>query len=212
MCWYLDPEVDISAEKYYRLIQIKVTYFINDKGEIDDLIKGEPKLKYDNGKFIKEYDKELNFNNFLYIIDDILFYDHRICFAKEKYDPVDVNKEPCSKRLVEKVLNKSKDRVFNDFFDEFDFDYGSTCWENKFESEEAFNNNSLYCHLSVYDNFTTLRKSKPVKNYLYKVDFYLDEERKLDDLNVIFLREISNEELEERFLPTPVWSDVYDDY
>lgn len=197
--WYLNPEVDIRTENYYRLYDITVTFLINDKGEIDDIIKGEPEIIFEDGAPNIEYDKEVTKDNFISLLKEVLFLDIYNKFAPHYINPKYIKKEPCSKKLCDKVLNADKNvfRVYKDFFELPDAGGGGLCILKETTIEEAFNSREVYAVCNVYpEEIDPYYDDVEPTRYLYKVNFILDEDKKLDDFTVEYINEIFNEELE----------------
>lgn len=196
--WYLNPETDAGSGNYYRLIRVNVTYLINDQGEIDDLIKGEPNLLYEDGAPNREYDKEVTKDNFVSLLKEVLLLDAYNKFAPHYKNPKYIKKEPYSKKLCDKVLNIDENvfRVYKDFFGKPEAGGGGICIPKETTIEEAFNNREVYVVCYVYPEGTDPYYDDVEPNrYFYKVNFMLDEEKKLDDFSVEYIKEISNEEL-----------------
>lgn len=196
--WFLNIEKDAGVGNYYRWIRVNVTYLINDQGEIDDLIKGEPNLLYEDGAPNREYDKEVTKDNFVSLLKEVLLLDAYNKFAPHYKNPKYIKKEPYSKKLCDKVLNIDENvfRVYKDFFGKPEAGGGGICIPKETTIEEAFNNREVYVVCYVYPEGTDPYYDDVEPNrYFYKVNFMLDEEKKLDDFSVEYIKEISNEEL-----------------
>lgn len=210
LCWYLNPEVDMGIENYYRLIQIKVTYFINDKGEIDDLIKGEPKIKYDDGFLVKDYDKFITEENAFLILYDILFYDHNSMYYVHMDDRPPIEKLPVTKKLLDKVVRDKTRRnrpYFNNFFEDLQFQIGGVRKKINQTKKQSFDNRCCYAFCELYNDDVDLSMvlsgddevSIPEKIYLYKLTFKIDDNDLLDDFELEYLGEYSAEEINKTY-------------
>ena len=187
---------------------IAINYTLNNMSEISTIeIIYDKQTVDEQGNSIIEYDKELNVNNFKNIIWDILFYDGNLKYpyGEDLLDdraPIEITKQPCSKKFCDKVLNKDKniDRVYIDFFPQYNCGGGAIYFLNGVSRDEAFNNREFYVTCRTYfEGARPYDGDKPEHNYLYKLNFEIDENNKLDDISLEYLYEISNEELLDKF-------------
>lgn len=187
--------------------EISIKFLINNN-QIDRFLVTEANQIIDeNGDLIKEYDKVLTVDNFKNIIWDILFYD-----GNKKYpytegilddrEPIDIAKQPCSSKLINKVLNKDSkiNRVYNDFFPQYDCGGGSIYFRNDTTTEEAFEKREFYVACRTYaKNARPFDGDKPEHYYLYRIHIYIDKDNKLDDFSLEFISEKTEEELNNNY-------------
>ena len=195
---------------------LTIAYYLNNKNELYDfyVIKNEPGLD-EYGDLIRDYDKEFTYKN-LNIITHILFFDHNWHWYAQALDPIDIKKEPCSEKLVKKVLNKNLINVnglsqhneyvyggnmYIDFFPDIEYSFGRFYYDKGVNIEQSIKNKKFYAVCQLYDDDAdpVYSDDLPKKNYLYKVQFELNDENKLDDIWVEYVDEISNEELDEKY-------------
>lgn len=206
--WFLDPDRDAGRGDYYRLIDVNVTYLINNKGEIDDLIKGDPKIIYEDGYLNKEYDKSITADNCFGILTDILFYDKNSINSVYAGDRPPMERLPVTSKLLSKVVRNKFDRpFFNNFFGDVEFQIGGIRKQINETKQKAFENRCCYAVCEIYDEDIDLsmvlsgddETSIPIKEYLYKLTFQLDNNNLLDDFVLEYLGEYSNDVIKSNY-------------
>ena len=186
--------------------EIDVAYYINNKNELDDFVIIYDKQTVDEyGDPVRDYDKEFTEKN-INLLNDILFFDHWCRFYSIYPDRPIIRKEPISSRLANKIWKDQEDvsKGFIDYFEGLDYTVGNVYWLKSKTKKEAFVNNDLYCICKLYKDgeepyYDNEIDYEPIKNYLYKVDISFDDDKKLDDIKVRFIKEISNEECMEKY-------------
>ena len=172
---------------------IDIAYYINGRGELNDFTIIYDKQTVDeNGEPIIEYNKEYKADN-IYIIAQILFFDKDVNNETLNLKLMNVDEEPISDRLKEKVKNKGndKDRVFIDFFPEINYNFGELYFGIIKTREEAFEQKRIYATCQKFEEGKEPYYDEPEKIYLYEVNFQLDNQNKLDDISVKYVKEIS---------------------
>ena len=175
---------------------IDIAYYLNNKNELDEFIIVNDKLTVDEqGNAVIEYNKEFKPNN-IYMIAQILFYDTNLGITLTESDLFNIDKEPISERLKNKVKYDGTDekRVFIDFFPGIDYTFGELYYGIIKNKEEAFEQKKIYATCQKFEEGKEPYYDEPEKIYLYEVNFQLDNQNKLDDISVKYIKEISYEE------------------
>ena len=172
---------------------IDIAYYINGRGELNDFTIIYDKQTVDEkGEPIIEYNKEFKPNN-TYMIAQILFYDTNLGITLTESDLFNIDKEPISERCKNKVRYAGIDekRVFIDFFPEIDYTFGALYYGIIKNKEEAFEQKKIYATCQKFEEGKEPYYDEPEKIYLYEVNFQLDNQNKLDDISVKYVKEIS---------------------
>ena len=185
---------------------IDIAYYINSRGEFNDFTIIYDKQTVDEyGDPVRDYDKEFTEKN-IRLLTDLLFFDHWCWYYSIFPDRPVVRKEPISSDLASNIWKDSKDKSkgFIDFFDGLDYTVGNIYWLKSKTKKEAFNDNDLYCICKLYREgeepyYDNEIDYEPIKNYLYKVNIALDKNNKLDDIEIKFISEISNDEVKDKY-------------
>lgn len=185
---------------------IDVVYCLNKRQEIEDIFITYEKQESDEyGDPVRDYDKEFTEKN-IRLLTDLLFFDHWCWYYAMFPDRPVVRKEPLSKTFASKVWKDKNDKSqgFIDFFDGLDYTVGNVCWLRTKSKKEAFEDNDLYCVCKLYKDgeepyYDNEIDYEPIKNYLYKVNISLDCDNKLDNIEVKYIKDISNDEVNEKY-------------
>ena len=202
--YYIGNNLTLLTENNVRRIQI--VYYLNMNNELDDIeIISDKQTVDEYGDPVRDYDKEFTEKN-IRLLTDLLFFDHWCWYYAMFPDRPVVRKEPISKTFASKVWKDKNDKSqgFIDFFDGLDYTVGNVYWLRTKNKKEAFDDNDLYCICKLYRKgeepyYDNEIDYNPIKNYLYKVDISLDNDKKLDDIQVKFISEISNMEVTEKY-------------
>ena len=185
---------------------ISIRYTLNNLSELDEVeIVSEKQTVDEYGDPVRDYDKEFTEKN-IKLLTDLLFFDHWCWYYSMFPDRPIIRKEPISSNLASIIWKDSDDKSkgFIDFFDGLDYTVGNIYWLKSKTKKEAFNDNDLYCICKLYREgeepyYDNEIDYEPIKNYLYKVNIVLDEDNKLDDIEVKFINEISNDEVKDKY-------------
>lgn len=178
----------------------KVKYSINNLKQLDDIeIISIEQFRDNDGNDIITYPNSINNDNIRFLISNPLFYDHNVKWAEHKLDPVDLNNYPCTENYKNKVYNKNSNyNVFTNFFEK-DYTDGFLCYPIGKDRNDCINGHEIYAICRLYKEGDEPNYDMPIANYLYKVDYELNDDNKLNDISVAYINEISTEEFNEKY-------------